>query len=69
MEITLKFNVERLNEILIALSALPYSQSSTIIAEIHQQAQPQVDVFNALEEKAKEETAATIEKVIAEPVN
>lgn len=69
MEINLKFSVERLNEILVALSSLPYSQSSGIIAEIHQQAQPQVDAFNAMQEKAKQETDSVIEKVVAEPVN
>lgn len=69
MNINLQFSIERINEILVAMSALPYSQVHSIITEIHQQAQPQVDAFNAMQEMAKKEADSTIEKVAAEPVN
>jgi hypothetical protein len=66
MEITLKFSVERLNEILIAMSSLSFSQVNGIMAEIHQQAQPQVDAYNVAQETAKVETDAAVKRALTE---
>lgn len=60
MNVNLQFHIDYLNQILTALASLPYSQSSTLIAEIHRQAQPQIDEFN---EKMAKEAA---EKAIAD---
>lgn len=52
-----KFDVVKLNEILSLLASLPFGQVNSIINDIHQQAQPQVDEFNLMmEEKMSAES-------------
>ena len=58
MEITLKFSLDRLNEILASLGRLPFAESAQYIQEIHQQALPQIQAQQPKEEAKAEEAVA-----------
>jgi hypothetical protein len=59
MEITLKYDLDRLNELLAALGKLPFVESAQYIQEIHQQAMPQIQAQQppTVVEEAKPEEA------------
>ena len=64
-EVSLTYDVKALNEILIALGEVPFGKVNHIIAGMHQQVQPQIDVYikewNAAnpEEKVQDAEKAT----------
>jgi len=44
-QVNLTYDVKTLNEILIALGEVPFGKVNHLIAGIHQQVQPQIDVY------------------------
>jgi len=58
MEITLKYTLDRLNELLAELGKLPFAQSAQFIQEIHQQVLPQIQAQQPKEEAKPEEATA-----------
>ena len=54
MEITLKMSLDNLNSLLSALGNLPFAQVAPIIHDLHQQAIPQIQAQQPVEEKKEE---------------
>ncbi len=63
-EVSLTYDVKALNEILIALGEVPFGKVNHIIAGMHQQVQPQIDVYiKEWNEANPEEKVQDAEKV------
>lgn len=58
MEITLKYDLDRLNGLLSALGKVAFAESAQYIQEIHQQAMPQIQAQQPVEEAKVEEASA-----------